>query len=393
MRTTIENFSVLTGWAGSGTNPPTAYALNAHPEFIADELSNSVIFKFPAGSLNKYIQKTISVDVSDYEECVFSIWSRNKTSNEYNRKDDFFYKIDFGGTGYYIPVSENFGMVNFYIGDLTTLSRIRITCLHNDEDYLIVSSCQAIKEQLPLDIFSSLKTSMRTFIDTQTQISCGTVTCSANATSVTVTGNNYFLERYAVIKITDLTNTEYHQIIETDGEGVYKFSSLYDGTKMLNSYTSANVYLYIPVEYGLDSTEVLLPGIIINGFTPESILRSSTLETVYDTFKDTDIISSMREARIFQYGIMVDCESRHLEITNLMSEYIRKFISKQKLWLNGQDCEIQFEGIPTYLEPVDPNFVIHKMQYIFNIEYKESIYSRTALSISNDPTIAIEISQ
>lgn len=389
MKKTIENFISATGWTSDGTL--SAYALNAHPAFIAGGLANSLIVKVPAGNTGKYLTKTISVDVTDYDDCIFWVWSRHKSRNQYNRKDDFFYKVDFGGTGYYVSVNQWFCPNIIYIGNLTTLSRVRITALHNDEDYLILSYMQAIKEEIPLDIFQSMKDGLRDYFDAQTQISVGTVSAATNDVSITVTGNNDFLERYTTIKISDGNNSEIHQIENTDGAGVYTFNNKYAGEKIINNFTNATVSLYFPVEFGVDSTELYLPGVTIQGMTPESILRGSTLDFIYDTFATDNTVQGRREDRIFKHDIIIDCDARHLEIVNLLSKYVRNFASQQKLWLNGQDAEIVFEGIPTYTEPLDPNVIIHKIQYIMSVEYKESIFTRTSLPIMTDMRITTNI--
>jgi hypothetical protein len=389
MNLLIDGFTSLTGWTSNGTI--SADSINAHKEYCAGGQTTSIIFKIPTGNTGKYITKTISVNLSDYNECIFWIWSRNKNANTFQEVSDFCYKIDFGGTAVYVPTFSGFLPVIFSIRNETTATRIRITALHNDADYLIISNMMAVAESLPLDIYSGIRTALLAEFASDLKV-CGTITGFQYDKHVTITGTNYYLERYAVIYISDGVNTEIHQIRETDGDGKYKFTDMYAGQELLHNYLAANVYLYIPIEYGVDSTEILLPGIIIEGLTPENILRTGTVEYIQDTYTSSGS-DSRREGGIYKYQIMLILDARHLEILNYMSAKVRKYIGKQKLYINNIDAEMVLVDIPTYIEPTDPNVVIHRINYIFSVEYKEDLYERENQVYFTNGQISINIQE
>jgi len=387
MKSVIDNLNALAGWTSSGTM--SAAILNDHPEYISGGNTSSIIISVPAGNTGKYIQKSITFDPSGYDEVVLSIWSREKTTeNPEMLAANYHYKIDFGtGEEYYLPTPEKFSQVSFYISGAATFNKIKITALHNDEDYLCISYLVAVKEQMPLDLFNAARDELRTRIDSYTTLNkfVGNVTALAGDTSISITGTRQFLDRYAVIKITDGINTEYHQI-EVYDEEACGFNGLYSGTKILNNFTAANVYLYIPVEFGVDSKDIILPGISIWGITPEMILRGSALEDIFDNFTvAVEGASRRREGHIYKFNILIDVEARHYEILNLMSEVVRKFIAREILWMNGLRYEIKDEGIPTAVEPVESYEFIPKIQYNFHIEFKEEIWTRTILPMLTNP--------
>jgi len=394
MKKTIDNIDSLTGWTAQSGADISAYKLNSNPDFIADNLTGSVIFKFPEGNSGKYIEKTVSVDITGYEEIVLWAWSRNKSGSSFNKTADYSYKIDFGGSeSYYLPVKSPMGMIVIASSGITSISRIRITALHNDEDYLLLSSCVAVKEQNPYDAYVGLRTSIRAELAVKYPygIQLGTVTALTDETSIAISGTKDFLERYAVIKIKDDVNSEDHQILGND-ETNMSFSSLYDGKKILHDYIDANVYLQIPIEFGQDTVEIKLPSITITGMTPELIRRGSALEDVWDTRKSDDTIQSRREGAIFKYKFLLDCEARHDEMIAILSEIVRKFLAKETVWINNKKYRMVWEGIPTEIQPNEAFDIVPKMQFMFSIEMIEGLYARQTSVKIVDSNLTVDIS-
>lgn len=392
MKKTIDTMTSLTGYTSNGTI--SAYSLNLNPDYIADNQASSTIFKIPAGNLNKYITKTITVDITGYEEIVFWVWSRNLSGSDFIKPADYYYQIDFGGTAYYIPTKSPMTMVVLSCSGMTSLTRIRITALHNVEDYLLVSSICAVKEQNPYDAYIGLKTSIETDIVSKygNGLQLGTVTATTGDKSINITGIKYFLERYAVIKIKDGTNSETHQIEKNDETNFY-FNSLYDGKTIKHDYTNANVYLQFPVEFGQETIEIKLPSITINGITPELIRRGSALEDVFDSHSVTDgSIQTRREGAIFKYHFLLDCEARHDETLAMISEITRKFLAKETLWINNKKYRMVWEGSPTEIDPTEAFDIVPKIQYMFSMEMIEGLYARQSLTKVTTDNLTVDVS-
>lgn len=355
-----------------------------------------MVFKIPSGNTGEYITKTVSADVTDYDELVFSIYSRNKRGNEFIKPADFYYKIDiYSGTGtvteYYVPTVMNFSDVVIYISGMTTISRIRITALHDDEDYLIISNMLAVKDEIPLDIFTGVKEALEEDIVTAygDGILIGTTTASAGVSSITVSSEN-FLERYATILIDDGTNSEVHTIGDT-ADGLHQFLSIYDGATLVNDYTAANVYLTFPVEIASNSRELLMPSISIWGITPEHIWRGAKLEDVNDTFITGGNVYIRRQGALFNHTIALTCVARHNEILAYLSEIARRFIAREKLYINGRRYEIKFNSIPTETEPVQNTDIFPQIVYLFDVEIREEIWTRVSSPPADAATVTYTI--
>src|SRR4030065_81048 len=113
MKLLIDNFDSITGWSGSGA--VSVHGENEHEDYIAGDLSRSLIFHYPAGSRGAYIEKSLSpaVDVSAYQEIIVSLWSIRKNGSFYRTSADFPYTLDFGaGKQYSIPAWPTFTQIS-----------------------------------------------------------------------------------------------------------------------------------------------------------------------------------------------------------------------------------------------------------------------------------------
>ena len=393
MRKTIDAVDSLAGWTPQTGSTITAYSLNLYDDLIADGLSGSVVFRFLAGNLNKYITKTISVDITGYDEIVLWAWSRNRAGNSFSSASDYSYKIDFGGTEFYIPVKSPMTMITLGCSGMTGLTRIRITALHNEEDYLILSSIVAVLEQNPYDAYIGIQTRLLAEIAARYPdgLPLGTATGTAGDKFLSVIGSNkIFLERYAVIKIEDDTNSEVHQISGTD-ETNFVFNTMYDGKLLQHSYVNANIYLQIPVEFGQETVEIKLPSITLTGITPELIRRGSALESVVDTRKADGTVQERTEGAIFKWQFLLDCEARHDEILAILSDFTRKFLAKETLWVNNKKYRMVWEGSPTEIMPNEAYDIVPKIQYLFSMEMIEGLYARQTLAPVSATDLVVDI--
>jgi len=405
MKSVIDNFDSSVGWSGSSVKA-TVHAENELREYIAGLNSKSLIFKFDTGANGEYVQKTLSFDLTGHDEIVFHFWSRNKKNFgiEYSLSENFAYKIEFGDAGntvFYIPTFSTFGDITMKVSGIGACTKIRITCLHDNEDYIIVSYLVSVKDELPKDIFQAVKEQIEYdlgFVYSKTPggvngkgILVGTVNGTTGKSSIIFQNPVNFLERYAVIMIEGGGNSEIHQIDKTD-ELEFFFFSIYDGKTLKNNYTGASVYLIIPVEYGLGEKDILLPGISLWGMNPEEVLDQQTkLDSVRDTFKTNETVSSRNFDTQFRYIVMIDCEARQNELVAFMSLIARYFIAREALWVNGKLIEIKSQGPSTYVEPTQGYNQIPKIQYTLDVTIKEEVEDRAELvkTIQNTRTFII----
>lgn len=388
-------------WTGSGSI--TVQDENQLSQFIAGLNTKSLIFKFPAGSLNGTMSKSgLSIDVSNYDELTFHIWSRNKKAMgvDYQLATDFAYKLKIAsGKEYYIPTFKKFHHMVIDISDVNTITEITFTALHNDLDYINVSYMVATKDEIPRDIFDSVKSQLEYDINSfYAKITNGTANKGILLGTFTgLTGDNFiriesatdFIDRYAVIFIEGGGNSETHQL-ESGDSVEFTFNEMYDGGTLLNDYTNANVYLTFPVEFGTSERQIILPGISIWGMAPEEIIRGNKEDNVSDTFKTSDeSVRSRQEQANFKYTIQMNCEARHNELIAYMSQVVRTMIAREFIWIAGKKIDIKPEGPADFTDPIEAVSQIPKIAYLMSLEVKEEIYDRSTLVKADSDTITI----
>lgn len=379
MKLVVDNLSSTSGWSASGGST-TIHGLNDLNEFIAGNNSQSLILKF--SGINSYCEKTLSTDVSNYDQVTLHIWSRNKKEQKYTKSSDFSYKIDFGsGKEFYLPAYETFHHMTIDISGISTLDRIRITALSGDIDYINISYLVVSTDEFPLDVFSAIKEQMEYLRDARefdTLYNAGTASGTTGDKYIQFSSDVNWLQRYAVIKIDDGNNSEIHQIDQKEGTK-FSFNDMYDGDSLVNDYTDANVYLYLPIEFGVTDSEIILPGTTIWGIVPERLYINTTLDYILDSFATDDTFKERQEGQFFKYSILIDCEARQQEIIEKLAEIVKICLGQDTIWVNGRKIHIEFDGVGTEIEQTEAHKIIPKLHFSAKVEIKEELYLRNTL--------------
>lgn len=385
----IDNLIDFTDWSQSGASQ---HALTGMESFSAGGNETSLMFRF--SSAGDYIEKTFDEDVSDYEEIILWAWSRNLGQSSYKKAEDFYYKIDFGeGKEYYLPVTKGFYYIRIKI-DFDNIDRLRITSLTDNEDYLVLSYFIVNKNVFPYDIFNSVKTGIENYIEDKITLkTIGTISGSSGDSSISFSSPVSYLDRYAVIEISDGVNSEKHGIISRKGNE-YTFSQLYDGDSLVNDFTDATVYLYYPVEFGTDQKEIIFPSITVWGFTPERKLITNELDNILDTFKTDDTFQERQVGQYLNWLLLIDCTCKEeWEVLGTLSEIVRKVIGRKTIWVNGRRCYIDFSAPPVLKEPTESFDIIPEIQYSANIEIREELYDSVTLPKTTDINVSFTITE
>ena len=401
MKKVIDEMTSVTGWAGSSTKA-IIHGVNQIPEYCAGWNTSSLIFKFLAGGNGSYVQKTITNDLSSYDEVIFHVWSRSKSPAglSYNLSTDYAYKIDFGGVGYYIPLGDGFQPVTIAIPS-TGASRIRITCLHDTEDYLILSHMVAVRDEFPVDIFRGIKEALEYERDFQySKASAGVLNKGlliasglnlvAGARSVIMPSSLSWVDKYATIRIDDGAYSELHQIDKSD-EQEYIFLSTFDGLVVTRNYSNCSLYLTMPIEFSPSETEIYLPGMAIWGMNPEEIFQSSKIDEIRDSFTDAETVQSRTTHQLFRYPILIDCEARHDELIGVMSKIVRVVLAREYLWVNGKKVRIFNTGTSNYLDALEGYNEIPKIQYTAYVDIREEVYNRETRVKTTVNNLSVEV--
>jgi hypothetical protein len=279
---------------------------------------------------------------------------------------------------YMLPTFSSLQAVTFDISGETAIDRIQIECAHSSTDYLILSWCIVNKDQLPLDIYSSLKTKLESKMSDiiGNGYLIGTLDLTTGDTEITFNENMPYIDKYACIYITGGGNSESHQLFKGD-ELNFKMSSMYDGKSILNDYTGASCYVLPKVEDGLER-EIALPCIFISNLAPR-FERSGKIEWEHDSYKIDRTLSRRNFPQILKWSINIDCISRHNNILADLSEIVRKVIASETLWINGKKFNIYFESEPIFQDFSDFTEIYPKITYVMEIEMKEYFVDREVL--------------
>jgi len=387
----IDSLISTTDWV---ITAPSTISENEFSRYIAGLNTKSLLIKFDSTG-GRVATKTLAtpIDVSLYETLVFSIWSQTKGSDQnYLKPADFAYKIQLDATHeYYIPVWSTFSHITIGIEDVTSITQIKITPLHTDTDYIIISEMVAEHEEIPYDILEAFQDTIDYMVE-QTYgngINIGTIDASLDDTSITFTTRPNYLNRYGVVYITDGVNSETHQVSDNDAE-TFQLNYNYDGNAILHDYTGATVYLQLPTYINPRQDDIRLPGMAIWGIEPTPITRGSKLDILRDSFLVSDSSSKERqEGQILRYKILIDCESRSDELIDIMTKFLRFLAAGEILWINGRKHDIDFTGPPTELMPTQGIDIISKVQYSIDVEVKENINSRVAVPATTTITTTV----
>ena len=394
MKQVIDNLISITDWT---VNAPSTISENEFKDYIAGLNSKSLMIKFDKNDSVKTATKTFSspFDVTNYDTLVFSIWSKNKGKQIYNKASDFNYKIKIDSTNeYYIQIYETMSDVSIGIEDVTEITQIQITALHNEEDYIIISEMIAEKEESAYDVLNAVKEHIDYYIDNEYEdgISiASSITATSGNNYIDIAGNPFFIGRYTVIKIKEGSIEEIHQIHNNNGSRFF-FNSNYNGKTIQNTFTNATIYIIFPCYFNHGQLEIRLPGIAIWGISPESKLTDAKLYTEIDTYSvNNDNFKGRQIGQILVYTILIDIESYSTELLEKLAQVVRKFIARESLWINGRRHDIFFSGTSIEQRPTIGIDIIPKIQYSMTVEVRENINNRVTMPKTSVLNLQVDI--
>jgi hypothetical protein len=370
VKVTIDQLTAAGGWSGPAGS---SFTLNQHTDYIAEYLPASLIIHIPANSLGQSFTKSLgTVDLSACTEIVMSVWSRELRRVNTNDPADYFYTIQFDGTHQFmLPTNLAFESVTFGINGWTSANQITIKPTTNAEDWIIISGCYGLWDDLPLDIMMGMQMGIQQAITTllPNGLAIGTASCLAGDASLVPSATTY-LERGAVISITGGGHSETHQVERFDETGVW-FTSLFDGKTMLYPYTGGAVALTIPVRFGTMEKEAAIPSISIWGMAPKDNQDTQDTFIVQDSMDPTGAAALRRAPWMQNFTMIVDCEARSAQLLALASRCARMFLASSRCWINGRAHDMPYPEPSVYVDPEEAVAMIPKVQYTIEIEIHE----------------------
>lgn len=399
MNKTIDAFNVNSGWTTSGIQNAQIMGLNQIPEFIANEYTESTTIRF-SGVSGHWVNKSVAVPVScvGYDYGIIHIACvRGEYLLTRNLFDFATFSITFNDTMTPILMESKQMLLPFCFSlqDISTIDYIKIKCIKDTvETYFIVSSFVITKDDVPLNIYESVKSQLDTLtaLNVGVGLLVGELTGLAGEKQAEITGNKYYLDKYACFRIDDGVNHETHAIEENDEVRFRMNRSVYDGESLLHDYSEADVYLTFPVMIEPNDWDIKLPALSIYGDMPEEGLNNTKIEDIYDTYTEDGSAKKRRSDQIYNWKIRISGEARHLKLLEIMSKITRDFIARNYLWVNNRKFYITFDETPQLIRASESYNEIPRIEYVFRIEIQEEIWARgtdfafNTLSIQYDLT-------
>jgi hypothetical protein len=390
MNILLDALTDTTGWSGTGAVTVSTTQVNDNGGgYIAGDQTAALLIDFPAGSQGDGLSKTFAVDVSELDQLVVSYWSRNKRNGIYRTFNDCPYSLVINGTlEYGIRCWPSFTDETFAITDVDTITSIEFRAKHNDADSLVVSFMVVSKDELPLDIFTSLVTKLENQRDAEypNGLLLGTLDATAGDTAIDVIGNVGHLWRYAVLYIDDTVNNETHQLADLTEDG-FELTDLFDGRTILNTFSGASVYLQFPVNIYQTGKEIMFPSFTLYGMDVEPIKRGTEIEYPVRVLGSTD--TALEHLHIYEWTITCDIASRSLELNAKLAEVFRRAMSKHTVWINGRKVIVHMDAPSSEELPTDSFDVIPRLAYTVTVEVKEFVVWNQKRPLANQATIAV----
>lgn len=377
MKVELDSLDSAAGWTLTGS---VSASVNGHPEFVADALAGSLLVHFPVGSKGMGISKALDVDASGCSEVTLSVWSRNFGGTLGLDPAGHRYSVAFEATkAYCLPLPFGFDSVDFGIDGWTKATKLEVLALTDDEDWMVLSACYAVREDLPLDLFSAVKAGLEAKVleVAGKGIPAGKVTCAAGADSVTLSEYGY-IDRYCTLLIDDGANSEVHRVNRYDRPSLW-FGAAGDGVRTKYAHAAADVYLALPVEFGTEETEAVVPGISVYGMASADAQTDQDTFTVIDTLNLLGGAAARRVQWLQEYDVFVDCEARHSYVLALLARAARRWMAGSVLWVNGRKLELMCSESGDYVEPDSAVDAIPKLQYRMKVSVREERADREYL--------------
>ena len=414
MNKVIDELDNLTDWTPSGALVEVDTLNELKPYIAGHVASKSLVINFLPLSFGEFAEKFFSpsIDLTLFDELTFSLWSRKKKKQgeTFKKTADFVYKIQIGISSsaeeYLVPTHETFDSVTFDVRALTSMDRIRITALHDDGDFLIISHMVASTDEIERDVlfafrdlfnikmnnrypkFLSNAPAPSTAVESKGVVNrgilLGTISGVVDNLSININAPLY-LQKNAVVLIDNGVDTETHQIIKDDNRR-FTFNSYFDGTKLKFAHTNSNLYLVIPGEVGIHEKDVLLPSATFWGLTGDPVEEQEKESKIRDSMRVNGSVRETPAGQEYNYAILMDCTARHDDILTFTSKVLRDILADEFIFIHGKKYQITFEGSPSYDEPIDEFNQIGHIQWQGSVVIREPDDDNSEILPTGDTT-------
>jgi len=381
----IDALSAITGWtAETGITLET----QGFSDYISGFGSASLALRVSAGSDGKSASKTLTFDATGFQWISFSAISLRKPSYSVNHIIDAMYAVELAaGQVFYVPIKSQFSRVFIPVDGFTALTRFKVTVLHDNADFLIVSNLMAVTDAFPADILNAIKTGIEVQRDRLAPgREIGTVTAAKGSRSIGVDDDWSWVEKNVVVRIGTGNTAEEHLISNASGNRI-AFADTLDGPSLLFDHSRSQAYITFPVDVGYYDREEKLPGVAIWYSSPTPAPRNSRAEESPICWGPLGAYVR-RDGAIMKWRVSLEIAARSPELVSDATTAVRAFLASSEIWAHGQRLWFEWTDPAVDSEPVEGYDIVPRASYVFDVEVKEDSWQLQRMT-SGNPTLTV----
>lgn len=372
MKVIVDNCNVA-DWTTQGAS---AHRLNDWPNYIAGDNKTSLVLTLLPGA---EIKKMFAIDVKEMSDFTFHYCILSG-------RGEVELSLNDGVLKYRLPEHRQFDDITFGIEELQQLTGISFRNNGSEPVQLIVSYIVASVDEIPLDLYVAVKEQLP-----ELRYPIGTMMGRAGSDSIKLqaASANYISAggKFSVIEIVEGEKRERHQL-QTSDISHLQFTSRYNGNRLKNDYTNAEVFLVVPAEYGKHKQAISQPGINISGME-SSILPIGERPDIEKFNWSTETEDRRKIGNYVKFTINIDCVALADEHLADMSNQVRAFIGRRYAWCNGKKLTIFGNEQPTYAEPTTEGDV-SCIRYTFYFQFKEEVWQKQTTKRKNQVALLVK---
>lgn len=327
-------------------------------EYISGDLSNSIMIKIPEQSKDQIIHITADFNSEEFTDLAFNGCSFKCPLMNLQHAGEAHYSVDFGNEEIEIPLGIDFDTITVPFRRVT---KFDIKVLTDEEDVIVISNLRAVKELMPQDILEGFR------IMELPTVGVGTLSVKEGDPQIIVSTNDNIMED-SVISF----NGEKHQIEKIDGHKI-TLASTFDGDKVLADF-NGGFNLECPITIGYYDQDAKLPSVVLWFSSPTPVLRATKKEQ-YRVFGNMAYIKESMQ--LMSWTVKIDVVGGTPEMTQFIASYVRRFLEKNRIWINGKRFTFEWTDSAVDTEPSTYLDIQSSVVYNINIEIKEEFLWQT----------------
>lgn len=303
--------------------------------------SKSLQVNFETNSSEEYIEKNFgTISTTNFTDLSLNyMQAYGPIPNKLSTYSDFTLTLSIGtGTGesfaatrtWYLPVTGGRNFSTEYLGleGITSFETIRITYKKDVKQMFFFDNIILCSDEVIVDTLVKLKGILEGIVT----YSLGALSSAASAGDSTISISDYsFLDRHTLLKISEGSTVEYHQLDSKPVPGTpITFSGEWDGQTIINNFTTAaTVELYVPCQISSKDIKFVAPGIIISGFVANN--TTPNVGYSFNSYRSDNLVRVQRNYYETEIDILFQVLCSSPELMAKINQTIYDFFVDEKL--------------------------------------------------------------